>query len=156
MSEQQANVDSQKIDFQKKFEMEREEWTEKIRVLSIRMKNIKEVADVQIDLFSNRQILIEYTAKLTQVLSKLNAKHRKDRSERLRYYSESHQVKYGSNEKTPLIEGDLSELKERIDTVEGQLSFINETVKTVDFMLYGVKNRVYLEDYMRSGVLKRD
>ena len=155
MSEQQPNVE-QKIDFNQKFEVERGEWTEKIRELSIRMKNIRELAEVQVDLYSNRQILLEYSAKLGQVMVKLNAKFRKDRAERLKFYSEKTQVKYGANEKTPLIEGDLSELKERMDIVEGQISFLNETMKTVDHMLYGVRHRIMLEDYLRSGAVRKD
>jgi hypothetical protein len=144
------------VDFQKKFEEESAEWSEKIRVLSIRMKNIKEIAEVQVDLYSNRQVLLEYVTKLGQVLSKLNAKYRKDRAERLKHWSENSQIKYGANEKTPLIEGDLAELKERIDLVDGYISFLNETIKTVDHMLYGIKSRIALEEYMRSGAVKNN
>lgn len=144
------------MDFQKKFEDESTEWTEKIRDLSVRMKNIREIAEVQVDLYSNRQILLEYVTKLGQVLVKLNAKYRKDRAERLKHWSENSQIKYGANEKTPLIEGDLSELKERIDMVDGHISFMNETIKTVDHMLFGVKSRIALEEYMRSGAVKNN
>ena len=144
------------VDFQKKFEEESAEWSEKIRVLSIRMKSIKEIAEVQVDLYSNRQVLLEYVTKLGQVLSKLNAKYRKDRAERLKHWSENSQIKYGANEKTPLIEGDLAELKERIDLVDGYISFLNETIKTVDHMLYGIKSRIALEEYMRSGAVKNN
>ena len=154
MSEQQPNVE--KKDFDKEFQIERGEWTEKIRELSIKMKNIRELADVQVDLYYNRQILLEYSAKLGQVMSKLNAKFRKDKSNRLKYYSEMSQVKYGANEKTSLMEGDLSELKETIDLVDGQISFLNETMKTVDHMLYGVKSRISLEEYLRSGAVKNN
>ncbi len=154
MSEQQSNVE--KKDFGREFQLEREEWTDKIRSLSIRMKNIKELADVQVDLYSSRQMLLEYSSKLGQVMIKLNSKFRKDRADRLKYYSEMSQVKYGANEKTPLIEGDLSELKERMDLVDGQISFLNETMKTVDHMLYGVKSRISLEEYLRSGAVKNN
>ena len=153
MSEQQTNID-QKIDFLKKFEEDRSDWTEKIRTLAIRMKNIRELAEVQVDLYSGRQILLEYVAKLNQVIVKLNSRYRKDRGDKMRHYSENSQVKYGANEKTPLIEGDLSELKERMDIVESQVEFINETVKTVDFMIYGVRSRISLEEYMRGGSQK--
>ena len=151
MSEQQADV---KTDFPQLFQSEREEWAEKIQNLSIRMRNIRELAEVQVELYSNRQILLEYGAKLGQILVKLNKKLRQDKGTRLRHYSENVQYKYGSNEKTPLIEGDLAELKERMDTVETQVNYINETVKTVDHMLYGIKSRIALEEYLRSGSVK--
>jgi hypothetical protein len=155
MSEQQTNIEG-KIDFDKKFGEERSEWTEKIRSLSIRMKNIRELAEVQVDLYSNRQIILEYIAKLGQVMTKLNSKFRKDKAERLKHYSENSQVKYGANEKNPLIEGDLTELKERMEIVETQLSFLNETIKTVDHCLYGIKSRIALEEYLRSGAVKNN
>ena len=154
MSEQQANVERK--DFAKDFQVEREEWTEKVRVLSIRMKNIRELAEVQVELYSSRQMLLELSSKLGQVMVKLNSKYRKDKADRLRYYSESVQIKYGANEKTPLIEGDLSELKERMDMVDGQISFFNETMKTIDHCLYGIKSRIALEEYLRSGAVKNN
>jgi len=149
MQEQQANI---KLDFIKKFEIERSEWTENVRTLSIRMKNIRELAEVQVNLFSDRQRLLEYSANLNQVIVKLNSKYRKDKADRLKYYSENHQVKYGTNEKNPLIEGDLTELKERIELVECQITFFNETLRTIDFCLYGVKNMIILQEYLRDSV----
>ena len=152
MSEQQSNVEPR--DFEKEFSDERANWTEKIRTYSVRMKNIREVAEVQVDLYTSRQVLLEYQSKLAQAMIKLNSKFRKDKGDRLKFYSENTQVKYGANEKTPLIEADLSQLKERMDIVEGQITYIQDTVKTVDHMLYGIKSRIALEDYLRGSTIK--
>jgi len=139
-------------DFEEKFTGERSEWTERIRELSIRMRNIREIGEVQVELYSDRQKLLEYAYKLGQVLSKLNAKYRADKKTKMMYYSEEHNVRYGSNEKTTLIDGDLSELKRKIDIVDNQMSFLNETTKTVDHFLYGIKSRISLEEFMRGGI----
>jgi len=147
MSDQQEN-------FEDTFTRERTEWTERIRELSIRMKNIREIAEVQVDLYSDRQKLLEYAYKLGQIVSKQNAKYRSDRRTKMVYYSEEHNVRYGSNEKTSLIEGDLSDLKKKIDIVDNHVSFVNETIKTVDHMLYGIKSRISLEEFMRGGGIK--
>jgi hypothetical protein len=149
MSEQQE----QDNEFEKQFAEERSNYTNLIRSLSIRMNNIREIAEVQVDLFSERQRLLERAHSLGSVLGKLNKKLRKDRGDRMRHYSEMTQVRYGSNEKTPLIESDLTEIKSRIEMVDNQMGFINETIKTVDHMLYGVKFRISLEEY-RSGTVK--
>lgn len=147
MSDQQEN-------FEDTFNRERTEWTERIRELSIRMKNIREIAEVQVDLYSDRQKLLEYAYKLGQIVSKQNAKFRSDKRTKMVYYSEEHNVRYGSNEKTSLIEGDLSDLKKKIDIVDNHVSFVNETIKTVDHMLYGIKSRISLEEFMRGGGIK--
>lgn len=147
MSDQQEN-------FEDTFNRERTEWTERIRELSIRMKNIREMAEVQVDLYSDRQKLLEYAYKLGQIVSRQNAKYRSDKRTKMIYYSEEHNVRYGSNEKTSLIEGDLSDLKKKIDIVDNHVSFVNETIKTVDHMLYGIKSRISLEEFMRGGGIK--
>lgn len=154
---QEPNVEVIKIpEYEQLFTKEREDWKEEVRILSVRMKNIRELGEVQVELYSKRQILLEYVAKLGQIMTKLNSKYRQSKTLKLKYYSEQHQYKYGANEKTSLIEGDLSEIKERIDLMDNQISFLNETIKTVDHMLYGIRHRILLEDYMRSGTVRRD
>jgi hypothetical protein len=141
-------------DFNKIFEGERNEWKEKIQVISLQMKDIKTLAKAQVDLFSQRQILLEYSYKLASIISKLNTKYRSEKSRKLKDYSENNDVRYGSNEKTVLIEGDLSEILEKIELVEGHRKFIDQTTQTVDHMLYGVKSRIALEDYLRGNTIK--
>ena len=141
-------------DFSKLFEKEREEWKEKIQIISIHIKNIKTVAEAQVDLFSSRQTLLEYSHKLAQVISKLSTKERQMRAKKLKEYTESKDVRYGSNEKTTLIEGDLAELTEKMELVENHRKYIDQTIQTVDHILYGIKNRIALEDYLRGSTIK--
>lgn len=141
-------------EFESQFANERSEWTERVRELSIRMRNIREIGEVQVELYSDRQKLLEYAYKLGQILTKLNGKYRADKRAKMIYYSEEHNTRYGANEKTSLIDGDLAEIKRKIDMVDNHMSFMNETTKTVDHMLYGIKSRISLEEFMRGGGLK--
>jgi hypothetical protein len=144
----------EKRDFNKIFENERAEWREKIQVISIQMKDIKTLAKAQVDLFSQRQVLLEYSYKLASIISKLNSKSRVERSKKLKDYSERSDVRYGANEKTVLIEGELTEISEKIELVESHRKFIDQTVQTVDHMLYGVRQRISLEEYLRGSTVK--
>jgi hypothetical protein len=72
----------------------------------------------------------------------------------MKYYSEKSDIRYGSNEKTVLIEGDLADISERMELVEGHRKFIDQTVQTIDHMLYGVKQRISLEEYLRGSSVK--
>ena len=141
-------------DFAKMFERERSEWKEKIQVISLHIKNIKTVAEAQVDLFTTRQALLEYSYKLAQIVSKLSTKERQMRAKKLKEYTEGKDVRYGANEKTALIEGDLSELTEKMELVEGHRKYIDQTIQTVDHMLYGIKSRIALEDYLRGSSIK--
>lgn len=147
-------MSEEKKDFNKIFENEREEWKEKIQGISLHLKNIKTVAEAQIDLFGARQILLEYSYKLASIVAKLNSKYSAEKSRKLKEYSEKSDVRYGSNEKSVLIEGELTEMTEKIELVENHRKFIDQTVQTVDHMLYGIKSRIALEDYLRGTTVK--
>jgi hypothetical protein len=147
-------MSGEKTDFNKIFENERAEWKEKVQVLAIQMKDIKTLAKAQVDMFSSRQVLLEYSYKLASIISKLSSRYRSDKANKLRHYSENNDVRYGSTEKTVLIEGDLTEITEKIELVESHRKFIDQTIQTVDHMLYGVKSRISLEDYLRGSTVK--
>jgi hypothetical protein len=118
------------------------------------MKDIRTLAKAQVDLFSQRQVLLEYSYKLASIVSKLNSKYRTEKSRKLKEYSEKSDIRYGANEKTVLIEGDISEITEKIELVEGHRKFIDQTVQTLDHMLYGIKSRISLEEYLRGSTVK--
>jgi hypothetical protein len=145
---------SEQTDYAKLFDNERSEWKEKIQVIALSLKSIKTVAEAQVELFSNRQILLEYSFKLAQVVSKLNSKERQERAKKLKEYSENSNIRYGSNETKLLIEGDVAEISQKIELVEGHRKFIDQTIQTVDHMLYGIKSRIALEDYLRGNTIK--
>ena len=115
MSEQQTD----KVDYAKLFEKERFEWREKIQIISLNLKNIKTVAEAQVELFSTRQILLEYSFKLAQIVSKLSSRERQTRAAKLKDYNQNSDVRYGSNETKVLIEGDVAEIVGKIEMVEG-------------------------------------
>ena len=149
-----APEEQQPVDFAKIFEKERAQWKEKIQVISLQIKSIQTVAEAQVDLFSTRQTLLEYSYKLAQIISKLSTKERKEKAKKLKEYTESKDIRYGSNEKTSLIEGDLADLRERMELVEGHRKYIDQTIQTVDHMLYGIRQRIALEDYLRGSTIK--
>ena len=143
-----------KADYKEIFEKERAEWSEKIQVVSLHLKDIRTVAKAQVDLYSYRQNLLEYSFKLAGIISKLNSRYRREKSRKLREYSENTDVRYGANEKTVLIEGDLTTITEKVEIVEGHRKFLDQTVQTVDHMLYGVRQRIALEEYLRGTTVK--
>jgi len=145
---------SSEKDFVKLFEEERADWREKIQVISLSLKNIQTVAEAQIELFTTRQILIEYGFKLATIISKLSSKERQERARKMKDYQENKDVRYGSNELKTMIEGEVAEINQKIELVEGHRKYIDQTVQTVDHMLYGIRQRIALEDYLRGNTIK--
>jgi len=147
-------MSAEKTDFNKIFSDERADWTEKIKILAIEMKDIKTLAKAQVDMFSNRQVLLEYSYKLASIVFKLNSKYKNEKGRKMREYSENNNIRYGATEKMLLIEGDLTDISEKVELVESHRKFIDQTVQTVDHMLYGVRQRIALEDYLRGSTVK--
>lgn len=145
---------SSEKDFVKLFEEERADWREKIQVISLSLKNIHTVAEAQIDLFTTRQILIEYGFKLATIVTKLSSKERQERARKMKDYQENKDVRYGSNDLKTMIEGEVAEINQKIELVEGHRKYIDQTVQTVDHMLYGIRQRIALEDYLRGNTIK--
>jgi hypothetical protein len=149
---EQGKDDDVNSEMEARFIAEREDWKNKIANLSHRMRDIKGIASVQVDLYSERQILIEYQHNLGQVLGRILSKQKKHRKASLKKYSENNDIKYGANEKTVLIEGDLSDIAQRIEMIENHRKYVDQTVQTVDHMLYGIKNRIELEKYLNGSI----
>ena len=84
----------------------------------------------------------------------LKNREKQEKSKKLKEYTEAKDIRYGSNEKSTLIEGDLAEIKEKIELVEGHRKYIDQTIQTVDHGLYGIKSRISLEDYLRGSTVK--
>jgi hypothetical protein len=145
---------SSEKDFVKLFEEERADWREKIQGISFSLKNIHTVAEAQIDLFTTRQILIEYGFKLATIVTKLSSKERQERARKMKDYQENKDVRYGSNDLKTMIEGEVAEINQKIELVEGHRKYIDQTVQTVDHMLYGIRQRIALEDYLRGNTIK--
>jgi hypothetical protein len=112
------------------------------------------VAEAQIDLFTTRQILIEYGFKLATIVTKLSSKERQERARKMKDYQENKDVRYGSNDLKTMIEGEVAEINQKIELVEGHRKYIDQTVQTVDHMLYGIRQRIALEDYLRGNTIK--
>lgn len=148
------NSEEVKLGYQELFEKERFQWKERIQLLAAHIKDIRTVAEAQVDLFTQRQVLLEYSYKLASIVSKLSSKVRTENARLLKHYSENNDVRYQATEKKSLIEGDMSPILEKIDMVESHRKFIDQTIQTVDHMLYGIKSRIALEEYLRASTIK--
>ncbi len=133
-----------------KFAKEREEWQVKIKDMSTRMYRIEKLAEVQTDFLSNRQVIIEYNHELLSHLSSLNKIYRQKKRDKFEKYGTDYDLKLQKAEKEIMVDGDLAELKERVEILDNQIKFYNSTIQTIDHGLYGIKSRIQLEEFRRK------
>ena len=133
-----------------RFKQERDEWTVKINGMSARLKDIYEVADLQVDLYSQRQIAVDYTHTLMTHLTKINRIFRERKIERWEHYTRNYDLRMDKDPKELHIYVDIADVVERKDFIQTHLEFMRETIRTIDNMCYGIKHRLALEEYKRG------
>lgn len=136
--------------FSEKFADERIEWTDKVKSMSIRFKKVEELVDVQVDLYTSRQIAIEYQYRLIGIHTKLK-KNILEAWKKAYDDLENADIRYNDKERTRLAEAATSGTKINADIVSNHIEFFRETVKTIDSMIFGVKHRIEIENF-RAGM----
>jgi hypothetical protein len=133
-----------------RFKTERDEWTARIQSMSARLKDIYEIADLQTDLYSYRQIAVDYTHTLMTHLTKINRIFRERKIERWEHYTRNYDLRMDKDPKELHIYVDIADVVERKDFIQTHLEFFRETIRTIDSMCYGIKHRLSLEEYKRG------
>lgn len=128
-----------------KFKSKREEVSKEILVSIEKMASFKGLKEVQVNMLSMRQRLLEDNHTLLEHLTVLRKKYRAERSTQMEDISTNLQTRYQYNEKTVIIDGKTTATKEAIDIIENQIAFFNDSIKTVDNVLFGIKTRVDIE-----------
>ena len=109
------------------------------------MNNIKKLADSQVYFLSLRQRLLEENHTLIEHFTRYKKKYREQKGEEWESVSGTSQLRYNSNEKSTIVDGKTSTIKETIEQIESQIQFYQDTIKTVDAALFGMKTRIDIE-----------
>lgn len=133
-----------------RFKTEREEWTEKVGEMTERLRDIYKLGDLLTDLYSQRQIALEYAHTLMAHLSKVNKIFRDKKVERYDFYTRNYDIRLDKDPKNDRIIADLADIVERKELLQNHLDYIRETIRTIDGICYAVKHRMELEQYKRG------
>jgi hypothetical protein len=144
------SFDTQISDFSDKLEKTRTFWLEKVKSMSASLLNMSKLAECQVELYSYRQICIEYQFNVLNAIVKLNKSYKRKRLERWKYYKTEHQMRMDKDITELHIDVDIENLSQQHSLLSNQLDFAKETVKTIDNLIYGIKHRISIEDYKRT------
>ncbi len=108
------------------------------------------MAEVQVSLYSERQIAVEYVQKLNVLQSKMKKQWLTIWQ---KHYSslENMDQRHTEKEKTRFADEKTSEMKMKMEILQTHVDFFRETVKTIDNMIFGVKQRLEIEDFKRGN-----
>jgi hypothetical protein len=129
----------------KKFEAKRKEISATLYTNIEKLSNLKSLKDVQVNMLSLRQQLLEDNYALLDHITSLRKKMREEKAVELENISKNLNLRYQSNEKTVVIDGRVSATKEYLEIFENQVSFFTESIKTVDNVIFGIKTRLDID-----------
>jgi len=134
-----------------KFTKERKEWGDKVAVMSAKMKSVLAVSELMTEIYTERQICIEYYHYLISILIKINRKYKFKYDEKWLYWTYKSNIKYPNqaalNNK---IETELSDILEKRQAVDNHAKFIDKTVGTIDNLIYAIPKRIEVEQISRG------
>lgn len=133
-----------------RFRKEREDWITKIQEFSDNLRTVSQIGELMVEIYSQRQIAVEYSHTLMSHLIKINKIYREKKHEKYIYYTQNYDVRLDKDTREGHIGYDLTEVIEKRDMVQNHLDYFRETIKTIDNIIFGIKHRISLEEYRRG------
>jgi hypothetical protein len=137
------------LSFEAQLEAERSDWSLKIRHISEKIKHMKDLRDLQYDVFTSRTDALERKHSYMSMRAKIEQKIKKQKMEKLEHFSTRYDRKLNATEKDVLIDGSISDIAEHSEYISAQIEFFQETIKTIDNITYGIKIRVEINEYQK-------
>lgn len=117
--------------------------------LSSKLKDdVKDIIDLQAEVISYRQLMIEDIKQIAYKVYKDLPKIKELRKKTFEFYTLSYNIKTNGTEKAKLMEADLAYYDYKIDIYNTHMEFLKETVKNLDNLNYAIKNKIELVNYL--------
>ena len=146
----QAGVDDKQQSLDDLYRKERLKWSDDIKAMTIRLKNVMEIQLLMVDVYSERQRAVEYYHYLISLLIGVNKSYRRKYAERFKHYTDSIQIRVNKDQINNLINNDVESLALHREKLENHAKFMNNTVSTIDNIIYGIKYRIEIEQISRG------
>lgn len=141
----------EQVSYVERFEQERNSWTTEVTGISKKFRDVENMAEVQVELYSRRQLGVEYMHQLMSLQSRLKKNWI---SEYKKVYDSlllDQDYRYSEKEKQRIAEEKTASSKMKLEILQSHVDFFKETIKTIDNMIFGVKHRLEIEDFKRGN-----
>jgi len=134
-----------------RFARERISWGVKVKNMSAKLSKTLLVAELMTEVYTERQIALEYYHYIISLLVKINKTYNKSYSEKYKFYSYQSQERFPNEaSKNMRILAELADLKEKREVLDNHSKFMEGTIKTIDNIIFGMKTRVDVEQIARG------
>jgi len=121
-------------------------WNSRIKKIAHDMRgNIKTIPDLEADIISFKQDVVDEIRAYSLVLHKNNITLKELRKQRFEFYSTTYQIAIKNDAtKKGLIEADIAKIQYKNDLLDAHTDFLRETANDLESFKYSVKNRLEL------------
>lgn len=134
---------TEKESLEDKFSRERIEWSSKIKKMSSSFSDVVKTGELMTEVYTERQLALEYYHYLISILIKLNKKYNQVYSEKWKFYTYQGNERFpNETQKTARIIAELADLKEKRELLDNHSKFMDGTVKNIDNLIFGIKNKI--------------
>ena len=114
------------------------------------MGSINNVADIQVHILSQRQLLVDKSNEMRVSIVKRNKSLGSTRKQKYRFYKLEYDIKLNDYEIKNHIEADMEDSYNVIKMIENQITFYKETIETLDKSIWMIKYLIDTEKF-KSG-----
>lgn len=132
-----------------RFLNERETWRERIGEMASRLREIHNLAELQVDLYTSRQEAVEYQYNITMSIAKLESKLQKAKKKLIEHYN-NQDIRYGKADLNQIIDGACADQNHHVNIMKSHSGYMYETIRSIDNMIFGIKHRIELENFRTS------
>jgi len=134
-----------------KFTRERKEWGQRIAKMNQLMKGMGPLSELMLEVYTERQICLEYYHYLISVLIKVNRKYKKSWDERWIFWTHKSNILYpNETQKGNKIQVELADILEKRELLDNHAKFIDKTLGTIDNLIYAIPKRIEIEQISRG------
>ena len=130
------------------FRNNRDENNKKIYASILNMRNLGQLIEVQVQMLSLRQRMLEDSHIILDTLVNQRKNYRILKGNAYDNIVNNIQLRLKTTgEKEAIVEGSsqIAELRNKIEILESQTEYYSESIRTVDDILYGIKTRLDIE-----------
>jgi hypothetical protein len=136
------------------FESHREKWSNIIKALAVKLKNLPDILDLQPELFAKRQDAVDYYYTMLNQLSWQKDIYNKAKAAEYNRLKTSAQIRYTTEASiNAQVDANLADTFYIVNMISNHVNYMKDKIKQLDSLDFAINRRIELQKLI-DGVKK--
>ena len=136
------------------FESHREKWSNIIKALAVKLKNLPDILDLQPELFAKRQDAVDYYYTMLNQLSWQKDIYNKAKAAEYNRLKTSAQIRYTTEASiNAQVDANLADTFYIVNMISNHVNYMKDIIKQLDSLDFAINRRIELQKLI-DGVKK--